>query len=174
MTSPVPALIHSIPPAAWLAVGLVLLAQRGVARLGMWPYALFALPGTLAHELMHWGVAKLLVARPRFPALVPERVPGGWRLGSVAFSAPWWRAAPIALAPIALAPLAFWWMGSLLAPASGGAFAVHAWVAGTLLNAALPSRTDWRIAAPSLLLVAVLAGAWLAWGYADGAWPLQR
>lgn len=156
--------IEAVPVSAWLAVAGVLVAERVVARLGMWPYALFALPGTLAHEAAHWLVAKLLFARPRFPDLRPARTARGWRLGSVAFAGPWWRAAPIALAPLALFPLALWWTVALLAPASAGAFAVHAWIAGTLLNAALPSRADWRIAAPSLLVLGALVLA--AWAFA--------
>ena len=157
-------LLGSIPARAWWAVGTVLVLQRLVARLGMWPYALFALPGTVAHESAHWLVAKLLFAQPRFPGLWPVRTPQGWRLGSVEFRAPWWRAAPIAIAPLALVPLALLWMSHALATAHGAMFALHAWVAGTLLNAALPSRADWRIALPTLALLAVVAGVWFVAG----------
>lgn len=159
---PAAAGLQAIPPWAWLAVALVLVAQRLVARLGMWPYALFALPGTLAHEGAHWLVARLLLAQPRFPSLWPRRTAGGWRLGSVAFVAPWWRAAPIALAPVALLPVSLAWVAWFLVPADGAVAVLHAWIAGTLLNAALPSRTDLRLAAPLLALLAAAAIGWLA------------
>lgn len=154
--------LDAVPLQVWLAV-LAVLALRGlVARLGMWPYAVFALPGTLAHELAHWLVAKLLFARPRFPDLVPSRTAHGWRLGSVTFSAPWWRAAPIAVAPVVLMPVALLWIVGPASGAAGGWLAVHAWIAGTLLGASLPSRADWRLAMPAIALILACTAAWLA------------
>lgn len=151
----------SLPPHAVATVLAMLALQRLVRRLGLGAYAAFALPGTLAHELAHYLVALVLAARPRLPDLRPQRTATGWRLGSVAFAAPWWRAGPIALAPLALAPLALEWTRRLVAPASGGAFLLQAWIAATLLAAALPSRADLRIAAPTLALLAA-AGLALA------------
>jgi len=154
-------LLDTIPLQAWLAVAAALVLQRLTARAGMWPYALFALPGTLAHELSHYLVGHLMFAQPRFPSVWPQRTPQGWRLGAVAFTAPWWRAAPVALAPFALLPLALWWMGALLAPATGALFALHAWLAATLLNASMPSRTDLRVALPVLGVLAAALALWL-------------
>lgn len=156
------ALIAEIPARAWLAVAAALVAQRLVARLGLWPYALFALPGTLAHELAHWTVAKLLLARPQMPRLWPQRCATGWRLGAVQFVPAWWRTAPIALAPLLLFPVALLWMAGPLADAAGAWLAAHAWIAGTLANAALPSRADLRLAGPGLALPALLGLGWLA------------
>ncbi|GAB6194781.1 hypothetical protein [Lysobacter xanthus] len=156
--------VAAVPIAAWLAVAAVMAMQRVARRFGLWIYALFALPGTFAHELAHYGVALLLAARPRLPRLWPERAATGWRLGSVAFQAPWWRAGPIALAPVLLLPGALAWTIVFVATAHGAMLALHAWIAGTLLGAALPSRADLRIAMPFLAvlagLVAVAAVAW--------------
>lgn len=150
-------LFADVPAWVWFAVASVVVVQRFARRLGLWIYAAFALPGTLAHELAHYSVALVLFARPRLPRLWPERTPTGWRLGSVAFRAPWWRAGPIALAPLALLPVAVIWTAAFVATSSGAVLALHAWVAGTLLGAALPSRADLRIAAPSLAVGALVA-----------------
>lgn len=149
--------VATFPPRAAATVLAMLVLQRLVRRLGLAAYAAFALPGTLAHELAHYLVAWMLGARPRLPDLRPQRTATGWRLGAVAFAASWWRAGPIALAP--LAPLSLEWTRRAVAPAHGAAFVAHAWVAATLLAAALPSRADLRIAAPFLLAVAAAGAA---------------
>ena len=142
------------------ALGALLLI-RASSRLGMWAYALVALPGTLAHELAHFLVALLLGAQPSFPSLVPQRSAHGWRLGSVAFRAGPLRSVPIALAPFALAPLALWWAAHFLPGAGWPGYGVHAWVVGALLSACLPSSADFKIAIPALLVLAAIAA--LAW-----------
>ncbi len=140
--------------------------MRMAPRLGMWLYALVALPGTLMHELAHFIVALLLRAQPRFPSLIPQRMVGGWRMGSVAFRAGPMRAAPIALAPLLLFPLAWWWTVAIMPRFSWPWLAATAWIAGALLSACLPSATDLRLARPALLglgIVTVLAViAWYA------------
>lgn len=154
---PVPA------PPDLLAVGVALLMLRATSRLGMWPYAIAALPGTAMHEFAHWLVAMLLGARPDFPSLRPQRGPHGWRLGSVAFRAGFLRAVPIVLAPLLLFPLAWWWTLAYVAGAPWPSRALHAWLAATLLSASLPSSADWKIARPALVLLALLAvAAWWA------------
>lgn len=159
-----------IPMPGWLVVPATadtllvlgaLLLLRASSRLGMWPYALLALPGTIAHEFAHWLVALVLGARPRFPALLPQRTPHGWRLGSVTFRAGMFRAVPIVLAPLLLFPLAWWWTLAFVAPADWPLRALHAWLAATFLSASLPSSADWRIALPALAILVPLAGA--AW-----------
>lgn len=164
--------LAAVPVRVLVTVAAMMLVQRLVMRLGLWAYAVFALPGTAAHELAHWLVAWLLRASPQRLSLVPRRTESGWRLGSVAFRAAWWRAGPIALAPLLLAPAAFAWLVLFTAPAEGALLALHAWVTATLLTACLPSRTDLRIAAPFLTLVVllalVLAGVVLWRGHATG------
>lgn len=166
MTIPTTAWIHSQWQATTIAaigaVVVVLVAQRATARMGMWPYALFSLPGTLAHELAHFITAALLLARPRFPRVSPVRTEYGWRLGSVTFNAGMLRAVPIAMAPLALLPLGLYWTSEWLSSSSGWRFWVHAWAAATILNGSLPSRADFKLTLPALLLaVALSAGVFV-------------
>lgn len=144
---------------AALAAGALLLIRLS-SHLGMWPYAVVALPGTLAHELAHYLTALLLRARPTFPSLVPQRTAFGWRLGSVAFRAGPLRSLPIALAPLLLLPLAGWWLLHLMAGSPWPLHALHAWIVGALLSACLPSSADLRIALPALAVIALLLLGW--------------
>lgn len=133
-----------------------LLVAQLAARIGMWTYCFAVLPGTLMHELAHYFVALVLRARPKLPSLLPEKTPYGWRLGSVDFRAGILRSVPIALAPFALAPLGLLWASATLPElAFGGEYLLHAWGASTTFSASLPSRQDWKIAAPALLLGAM-------------------
>lgn len=134
---------------------------RASSLLGMWAYALIALPGTLAHELAHFLVALVLAAKPSFPSLAPRRSEHGWRLGSVTFRAGLIRSVPIALAPIVLLPLALFYGVTFLASAACPLSLLHAWIMAALLSACLPSRADFRIAIPALLLASLAAAA--AW-----------
>lgn len=150
------ALLRALSP---LDYGLILgafLLLRVSGRLGMWPYALLALPGTLAHELAHYLTALVLFAKPSFPSLLPTRTEHGWRLGSVKFRAGLLRSVPIALAPLVLLPLALFWSAVFLAPATWPWIALHAWLVATFLSACLPSRADFRIALPALALIAAI------------------
>jgi hypothetical protein len=142
----------------WGMVFAAFVLIRASSLLGMWAYALLALPGTLAHELAHFLVALALAAKPSFPSLVPKRSEHGWRLGSVSFRAGLLRSVPIALAPIALLPLALAYGVTFMAPAAWPLAVLHAWIMAALFSACLPSRADFRIAIPALLL-AVLAAA---------------
>ncbi len=150
-----------LSPADWGMVLAAFVLIRASSLFGMWAYALFALPGTLAHELAHFLVALVLAAKPSFPSLVPRRSELGWRLGSVTFRAGLLRSVPIALAPMALFPLALVYGVSFLAPAAWPLSALHAWITAALLSACLPSRADFRIALPALALAALAAAA--AW-----------
>ena len=133
---------------------------------GMWIYALIALPGTMAHELAHCSVACVLGARPAFPSLIPVRTQRGWQLGSVAFRVGRARALPIAMAPLLLAPLALWWAAALMHPAPLPLYCLHVWIVAALLTASIPSRTDFKLALPALVVVGVLALiACVAWAF---------
>ncbi|MDQ3288345.1 MAG: hypothetical protein M3Q42_08790 [Pseudomonadota bacterium] len=142
--------------AAIAAVVVMLVAQRASARMGMWPYALFSLPGTLAHEFAHFATAVLLLASPRFPQVWPVRTEDGWRLGSVTFSAGMLRAVPIAMAPLVLLPISLYWSAEWVSSSAGWRFWAHAWFAATLLNGSLPSRADFNLTFPALFVAVVL------------------
>lgn len=148
----------SLRDAALAAAALLLI--RLSSHLGMWAYALVALPGTLAHELAHYLTALLLGAKPSFPSLVPQRTAFGWRLGSVAFRAGPIRSLPIAMAPLLLLPLALWWLLTFMPGVAWPVLGVHAWVVGALVSASLPSSADFKIALPALAVIAVLLLGW--------------
>lgn len=137
-------------------VGGVMAFNLWVARFGMWPYTLVSLPGTIAHELLHYFAAKLLFASPTFPSLIPKRVPGGWVLGSVAFRATLLNRIPVALAPLLLLPAAIWILTKWMPTVTGPDYLLAGWGAGNLLQACMPSGQDWKIALPALVVGAVL------------------
>lgn len=142
-----------LPLTVHLQIGLVLLAYFVAApRLGMWGFSIFAMPGTIAHELSHWIVALLLGARPSFPNLIPEKSAHGWTLGSVSSSPNFITRIPIALAPFSLLPIGIWYAIAFLGEMSDWGY-LHLWVAGTLIAASLPSRQDWKVALPSIALL---------------------
>lgn len=150
----------------WACLIAAVLIQRLASALGMWPYALVALPGTLVHELAHFLVALLLQAEPTMPSIIPQRTPHGWRLGSVRFHGNFLVAAPIALAPFVLTPLALWIAVHTMAwHRIDWIYALWTWICASLLSASLPSRQDWRVAAPFLIaaVVAVIT-YYLVWG----------
>ena len=143
----------------WAVLGGILLFQRLCVHLGMWAYCLAVLPGTALHEAMHWLVAMALRARPSMPSIIPVRTASGWRLGSVQFRAGYLRALPIALAPLVLAPLGFWWATTFLPGKPWGAiYLAHAWISVCAFGAGFPSRQDWSIAAPALVVGGLVVG----------------
>jgi hypothetical protein len=71
-----------VPSVALVLIFVALL--RGV-RDSMWRIALLSLPGTIAHELAHFVVGLLLLAKPRGFSIWPRAQGNTWRLGSVSF-----------------------------------------------------------------------------------------
>jgi hypothetical protein len=131
-------------------------------------FFLLTAPGTLCHELAHFGVGLLTNAEPTNISLFPRRKGKLWELGSVTFSnLRWYNAAPAALAPllILLLPLgvAAWRTrpGWHFAPLD---LAIAVLLAPQYLSF-WPSPVDWRLAArswPWLVLLA-LGGALYLW-----------
>jgi len=150
-----------LPGRDLIVIALVIAVQRAVGRLGVVAYALAVLPGTVAHEMAHYLVALLLRANPSFPSFAPRRTEkGGWRLGSVRMPDHPIRAVPIALAPLLLIPVALWLAARELPPRPlDGVYVAWAWVCSAVLSASLPSRQDWAVAAPFLVVVALAAAA---------------
>ncbi len=149
----------ALPTVTHLLIGFMLAVHYVFApRLGMWTFSLFSLPGTAAHELGHWLVARVLGANPSFPNIIPKREGNTWTLGSVRVSPNLITRIPIALAPFALLPLGVWYAVAH-SEASGGWYLVHIWVASTFIAASLPSRQDWLVALPAILCA---VGAYLA------------
>jgi len=75
----------------------------------------------------------------------------------VAFRVGRLRAMPIALAPLVLLPLALWWAGAFLRTPTWPLYCLHAWIVAALLTASFPSREDWKLALPALIVLFVVA-----------------
>ena len=137
----------------------------------MWRVALFALPGTIAHELMHLVVGYVLGAGPHGFSMWPRPQGRGWQLGSVSFrNIGLLNGAWVALAPLLLLPLAWLGLVQILLPLWNerrwGWWLLGGYLTATVLFAALPSLQDIRIGWRSLLFYASLGGMlWCAYAY---------
>jgi hypothetical protein len=140
------ALLYLLPA----VVGALVLAR---GRRANFVLAVLALPGTAAHELLHFVVGYLFGARPIAMSLWPHRAPDGrYVYGVVAFqNLRWWNAAPACLAPLlgyVIAPCVAWLRNC-------GGFEFSGWdlvfwfALAQLLAAAWPSPTDWRLSTRS-------------------------
>jgi hypothetical protein len=153
------------------SVALVVLfcaVLRGL-RNSMWRIALLSLPGTIAHELAHFLVGVLLLAKPRRLSILPRANGHTWTLGSVSFgNVGLLNGAFVALAPLLLLPLAWLCLVRALLPlwidGQWGWWLLAGYLTATLLYAALPSFQDIKLGGRSLLLYAALGG-FLWWGY---------
>ena len=148
-----------------LAFYALLRASRG----SMWRIALLALPGTFAHELSHFVVGALLLAKPRGFSIWPKASGKTWTLGAVSFgNVGLLNGAFVALAPLLLLPLAWLCLVHLLLPLWNGGhwgwWALGGYLTATVLFAALPSFQDIKLGGRSLLLYGALVGI-LWWAY---------
>lgn len=85
-----------------LTVICLAVLQARVGRQGAFWYIIWALPGTVLHELSHLLVAAVTGGKPAGFSIFPRRDPEeGWVLGSVTITNP----GPISALPSALAPL---------------------------------------------------------------------
>ena len=147
-----------------LLVGSILAFDLIAApRLGMWVYSVFSLPATIAHELAHWCLARVLGAQPSFPSILPKREGDYWRLGSVNFVPSLLNRIPVALAPFLLLPAGIWYAVVVMHPSTGWWYFAHGWVASSFLAGSLPSRQDWVVAMPAIIVALVLAFALRGW-----------
>lgn len=111
---------------------------------------------SLGGKLSHWLVALLLGAKPSLPNLIPTRDGNAWRLGSVRSSPNLITLIPIALAPFALFPVGIWYAVFVMTSATGWWYLAHVWIACTMLAASLPSKQDWFVAMPAIVIALVL------------------
>lgn len=129
-------------------------------------FALFALPGTLTHEALHFLVGLTLGARPASLDVIPKRErDGSYRLGSVAFRRiNFLNAAPAALAPLLALPLAWylveWRAGQVALRGLQPTEAAWCYLAACMIVCSLPSGADLRIALRAWPLAVIAAGGW--------------
>ena len=152
-----------------VALVLILVALLRAVRNSMWRIALLSLPGTIAHELAHFVVGLLLLAKPRGFSIWPKAQSHSWRLGSVSFgNIGLLNGAFVALAPLLLLPIAWLCVVYVLLPlwndSQWGWWLLTGYLTATALFAALPSFQDIKLGGRSLLLYGVLGG-FLWWAY---------
>jgi hypothetical protein len=152
-----------------VALVLIFVALLRAVRNSMWRIALLSLPGTIAHELAHFVVGLLLLAKPRGFSIWPRAQGHSWRLGSVSFgNIGLLNGALVALAPLLLLPIAWLCVVHVLLPlwndGQRGWWLLAGYLTATALFAALPSFQDIKLGGRSLLLYAVLGGL-LWWAY---------
>lgn len=126
--------------------------------------AVFVLPGTFIHELLHLMVGLLLNGKPVSMSLWPRRSSQGqWILGAVGFvHLRWYNAVFIALAPLLAIVVAM-----LLTPVPSGwsprmEDLEHWAIAAPILAMCLPSSTDLRMAMKSWPIICAMV-ALIAW-----------
>lgn len=147
-----------------VALGLALLHR---VRRVFWLVSILALPGTVAHELCHWLLGKVLNGRPVGFTVLPRREGRAYVLGSVGFAnLRWYNAFFVGLAPLLLLPAAYALFRWRLAahPALRWSEAGAAFLIANLVFGALPSPQDLRIAARSPVGWVCLAGG-VAWAW---------
>ena len=152
-----------------VALVLIFVALLRAVRNSMWRIALLSLPGTIAHELAHFVVGLLLLAKPRGFSIWPKAQSHTWRLGSVSFgNIGLLNGAFVALAPLLLLPIAWLCVVDVLLPlwndSQWGWWLLAGYLTATALFAALPSFQDIKLGGRSHLLYGVLGG-FLWWAY---------
>ena len=127
-----------------------------------WPlvYAFSILPGTIAHELLHFLAGWVMGAKPISLSITPRpKAGGGWVLGSVVFTnLRWWNSPLVGLAPMALLPCgAYLLFASIPLPLLSISGAGIKLVAVQSLIAGWPSPTDWAHAIIGLVVTMLFA-----------------
>jgi hypothetical protein len=145
----------------WIVLLLAVIIRMQTYSKTFW---MVAWPGTAMHEIMHWIVGWVTLARPTRMALFPKIDGDRVVLGSVWFeNIGWWNSVPVALAPLLGIPLCILFVAAM--PPIGwtitGAFT--AWVAASVLSQSWPSREDWQVAFSEPVGVAMYAalGYWV-------------
>lgn len=151
-------LVYLIPAFAG-ALFLMVCAQKNAL------FALVALPGTLAHEVLHLVAGLLMFARPRNVSVIPQRtIDGRYLLGVTTFeNVRWWNAAFVGLAPLAGYAIAYETaVFRLRADSQFSVWDIAIWYClAQLLSASWPSSIDWRLSLRSWPLL--VFGAVAVW-----------
>lgn len=145
------ALLYQIPAVA-IGLALSVLIPSPPVR------ALFVLPGTFVHELLHFVVGLVLNARPVSFSVWPRRSgPSTWTMGSVGFAnVRWYNGAAVGLAPL-LAPAAALWLAPDAARWTLGLADLKYWaLTAPVLAMCLPSWADIRICLHSAVPISAL------------------
>src|SRR5208282_1833152 len=145
--------------AAWLVV-------MRLARRSAWQIALISLPGTALHELSHFLIGSVLLAKPVSVSLIPKRKGNGWQLGAVEFTGlNIINAAPVAYAPLILVGVAWVlfdrWMLPVFQARDYQVWLLSGYAVACTLFSCLPSPRDIRVGGLSpFAWGAVCYGVW--------------
>jgi len=149
-----------------ISLWLVLLT---LARRQFFHIALLGFPGVVMHELMHFCVGLLLLAKPASFNLLPRRIGDQWHFGSVSFTGlNLFNAAPVAYAPLLLMGAAWFsfqhWMVPFMQAQQYTETILCGYLIACALYYSLPSVTDIKVGGLSTLFWAAIALAgWWFW-----------
>ena len=157
------------PFCAYLAVvtlsATLLHSFRGKPRF----FSLVSLPGTVGHELLHFLVGTLTLARPVEVSLIPRfHRDGSATLGYVMFThIRWYNALWVGFAPLLALPAALWlvYYRSSQMPPLGLQELAWVYLASSVAYSCLPSKADVAIvfSKPFGLIVYLAAAGLLCW-----------
>ncbi len=129
-------------------LALVILSAGLLHRLRNMPrfFSVIALPGTAGHELLHFLVGTLTLARPVKASLLPRfHRDGSATLGYVMFAnIRWYNALWVGFAPLLALPAALWLVYYRAGQLASFSLLEIAWayIAASLAYSCLPSRAD--------------------------------
>lgn len=153
-------------PTAAIAA-MLLFQRRGSATVKVLHFS-----GVLIHEVLHFIVGLLFMARPTSISLIPRSEGGRLILGSVVFvGLTWFNAWATALAPLLAVPIILclvrWRLGA--GPQHLQFWDVLIWllVAPQLLHC-WPSRADWKLVLLSWPLAVLIGMIFVVWTWAGG------
>jgi hypothetical protein len=132
-------------------------------------FSLVSLPGTFAHELLHFLLGTLTLARPVRLSLLPKfHRDGSATLGSVTFThIRWYNALWVGMAPILALPAALWlvYLRSVQGAPPGLQEVAWSYIAASLAYSCVPSKADIAIvlSKPIGLIFYFSCGALLYW-----------
>jgi hypothetical protein len=134
-------------------------------------FSLVSVPGTVGHELLHFLVGTLTLARPVKVSLIPKfHRDGSATLGYVIFAnIRWYNALWVGFAPLLALPGALWLVYSRSAqvPPLSAWEAAWSYVAASLAYSCLPSRADVEIvlSKPAGLVLYLGGASMLCWAW---------
>ncbi len=157
--------------APWAVIAIGTVAMALTLRWAHRSIALFwylMLPGTIAHEALHWAVATVTGGHPGPIDIIPQKLgKGRYRLGEVPIrNCRWYNAGLIGMAPLLLVPIVYLLI-TRLAPehalVNWPRYLAVCYLCAVLLAAAPPSGQDFRLASISWLPTLITLAAFVVW-----------
>jgi hypothetical protein len=139
-------------------------------------FSLLALPGTVGHEVLHFLVGTVTLAKPIKASLLPKfHRDGSATLGYVMFAnIRWYNALFVGFAPLLALPAALWlvWYRAGHVPPWAWLELLWAYVAANLAYSCLPSRADLDIvlSRPAGLAAWLVAAGVALWFWSQNGW----